>query len=652
MEALVRVAPGYPLLLAVAIELFGELAPFWVNPICLGVGLGLLARLLIDDGGDGAEAGLATLWTCLVLLTGYGLNPHFLLYPFRESPAWGLAMAGLWYTHRSAIRNQTTGVAVGGLCLLAACAVREPMAVVVIGVAGWLLNCRGTDPFWRFLVPIGVGGLLGGIFASEQVRYVFARLAGSDASWGEVLATGAAFLGLMFDEVHLFGVGLVLVGLWTGRKRPVLWWFFVVPSVLLVVLHAWLGIHRRYVLMALALVLPVAGVGFARVVALAQQALSARIDGWPDRGLQRITFGMVGIGLCVVSLGLDPWGPRVRRTELRTFKEAVASFANPGDRVYSEWACRHLADALGSFTEVRPAGNPLPIDYTLGLPGTSYFLQPLNEEAFYADEPRVASIRKEHLFRYEADLLPLDGEVSIAGGRFAVHRIAPWSAYTVTNRVYGKQDRRLVIWLDLQATAPAATKRVRILCSSTGKVLLKRDVKEGNGLMVFALDGSRMARRVVDVEVSSETVLPSRVVCHATFDGQPIVFTLLDRRLRSIYDWFQPPFVPMITERKHLAQLQAGGTLRLPPVYGDAQSIEALLTLTPVAGGEGEIKVQYGTPRSDPVTVDALLSAPQMWHGFTASLVDGAATPVTITVEPPDCHGSHLRIEQIKLWVK
>ncbi len=645
--ALLHVAPGYPLLLAASIRLFGEFAPFWVNPCCLVLGMGALAMLLAEEYGSAANAGLATLWTCLLLLVGYGLNPHFLLYPFRESPAWCLAIAGLWLTHRSANRDHSEGVGAGGLLLLAACSVREPMVVAALCAAGWLLSGSRRIHIWWFVAPFGAGALGALLFASKQVRFLFARWRGLGVEGSEVVESAMGILATLQDELHGLGLGFLLVGIWVGRKRAATWWFFLLPAFLLVLCHAWMGMHRRYVLMVLAFLLPVAGLGFARVVELVQDTIAERIAGWSARELQAMVLGVVGVGLSLVAFGLEPWGPQVRRTELREFKAAVASFAEPGDRIYSEWACRHLSDAVGSFTEARAGGNPLPVDYTLGLPGTGYFLQPLNEEAIYPDDPHPATIRMENLLRYSADLHPLNKEVTIAGGRFAVFRIAAWTAHQVTNRVHGKANRRLVIWLDLQGSSPSVSKHIRIRCPETNTVLLECEVKEGNGLMAFALHGSRLVRRVVDVEVSSNSALPARVVCHATFDDQPIVFTLLDRRLRSLYDWFQPPFVPLITERKHLAQMREGGTLRLPPVYGDATSMEAALTLTPSAGAEGEIRVSYGEN-----TFDESLNKPQMWHGFKVPLDEGESPEVQIAVTPPDCHGSHLRVEQIKLWVR
>ncbi|MBU1909601.1 MAG: hypothetical protein KJ726_06120 [Verrucomicrobia bacterium] len=118
--------PGYPLLLAAAIRLAGPFAPYWVNlPFTIGLFMliALLARRLYADGLPLVAMTLYAVW---IILGGHGLNPHFLLYPFRESPMLFFCLLGFLLILVAREKGRVTGYVLAGLSFLLAGAIREP----------------------------------------------------------------------------------------------------------------------------------------------------------------------------------------------------------------------------------------------------------------------------------------------------------------------------------------------------------------------------------------------------------------------------------------------------------------------------------------------------------------------------------------------
>ncbi len=85
-EALTFVAPGYTLLLAMTIRLFGDLAPYWLNFGLLLISLPLMWIVFRALTGSDQAAGLIIMLAMPVLFGGHELSAPFLLYPFREMP--------------------------------------------------------------------------------------------------------------------------------------------------------------------------------------------------------------------------------------------------------------------------------------------------------------------------------------------------------------------------------------------------------------------------------------------------------------------------------------------------------------------------------------------------------------------------------------
>lgn len=121
------VAPGYPLILALSISLFGPFAPYGVNVVFGIVFVCVLVVLSRRVYGPGSSPTIVLFATLYVVVSGYDLNAHFLLYPFRGMPIYALMFLGFLLIHAAGDTRGGAGLAVAsGTCFLAAIGIREP----------------------------------------------------------------------------------------------------------------------------------------------------------------------------------------------------------------------------------------------------------------------------------------------------------------------------------------------------------------------------------------------------------------------------------------------------------------------------------------------------------------------------------------------
>ena len=101
------VIPGYPLMLSLAMRIFGDFAPYYLNLFLSCYVLwayGLLVSRISGREGLGALTVACFLW---FMFFGQAENPHFMLYPFRSSPMWCFVLTGLLVYERALYRDRS-----------------------------------------------------------------------------------------------------------------------------------------------------------------------------------------------------------------------------------------------------------------------------------------------------------------------------------------------------------------------------------------------------------------------------------------------------------------------------------------------------------------------------------------------------------------
>jgi len=400
------IAPGYPLLLAGLMKVWGSYAT-WVNLMfglfwVLGLGL-LLARA--TRSALAVALGLGS-WF-LVLLLQYPLNPHFFLYPFRDGPAQTFMLWALL----AVVLPKRPRPLLAGLILLVGMSIRE---VAVLGfpvVALALLLAPGghkddADPprlsgrwlglLWLFLPLLLAGGVA--IALSFSGNWQVQRMLDSAREF-RLDAAPDLFAGLFRGPLWL---GVLLAGFGglglVRAPRLVLW--LVVPAVLVWGLYSFHAFHFRYVMTMLLWLAPLPGLG-----------LWTCLRAVPEPAARRTAFALAVLlfaGALLASSRLAPWGPRVSFAELEDFREAVKFNTKAGDVVIAERGCLLGKAALGSFTHA--SWNTLDsIRHRERLGKRVFLLEPLTPEAVdHQMRAKVAGVRLIELARATHDLRPLE----------------------------------------------------------------------------------------------------------------------------------------------------------------------------------------------------------------------------------------------------
>ena len=280
------VAPGWPLVLAAVMRVFGVRAAFWTNvPLfaLLFVAVGALAGRLSKDWRRGCVVAAGS---ALLMLGGAPYNPHFLLWVFRQTPVYLTAALALLCLERAVARRVAgrPGAAVAWLggslaWVVAGVLVRETgvlllpaMGLYLLADAlGWMGACKERGPHRWLLAGIfaGVGG---------------AGAVGLAVAWGLGLLSGSAQTGYLLELLpHLFsrssplmemagwilgelgwaGFAALLVGiaLSVRRRNRGYLLLFLVPAATFLLFDGMLKAHRRFFLSTLFFLSPVAMMG-------------------------------------------------------------------------------------------------------------------------------------------------------------------------------------------------------------------------------------------------------------------------------------------------------------------------------------------------------------------------------------------------------
>lgn len=574
------IVPGYPLVLAAVMKLFGPLAAYWVNPVFLAGFFVFFTLLVRRCLGGGRSEMVIVLATMCVVLSGYPLNAHYLLYPFRGAPELFFMFLAMHLLERG-VRSTAPGAwrwsLAAALALLAGGVLRETVVFVAAGMLAWMVarpawgrpRTRRSD-LLAFLLPLAAAavavlavGLWRGELLNMQWRVWFNSLLGRFPS-KPVGRSLREMLVLLRSEFGWFLLPLA-VGLVRAVRRPAALFLFALHALLFLVFYACFKPHPRYLLTVVVFLGPLAGWGIAAILDGLERI--PRVPRALPYAAAVVLLAALNVH-AVARLGL--WGPRVTRCDVVALTRSVDALVPPGSPLLVDKSCRYLVDVLTVFTDVEPV-DPLTLGTNLVAQPPLVFAEPLDEACFYPDKHGV---RAALWIRRHADLRTPEGagpdvcEFSLGDGGYRCGAVVPWTCTQAVERVEFEPGRAALLWLDF-GNAGAGTRRDVELGSAAGATLGRWRTDRSRGLQAFYVPASAVTSEEAEVRVASRTPFPSRVVAAVDAADDLSRFDLADGRRPSVDDWLEPPFEGVgRPSSKYAALFVRGGTLRLPVPHG------------------------------------------------------------------------------------
>ena len=508
------VVPGWPLVLAGVIRLFGLHAAFWTNVPLFILFAWTIATLAEEVTGKPGRSMAVAAGSALLLLGGFTLNPYFLLWVFRQTPMYLTGMLAMLCLAR-AVRRQAAGrlaAAAGwlsgaGLATAAGVLVRETgvllapaMGLYLLANAlGWAGPSAGRDKPARyrwFLVGLLAGagaaavaaGLLAvflfhvrlasqqGGFLVQQLPWILERPV-SASPWMSMIRA-------LPEEFGWIGVLCLLAGIGSSLRRRHREFFFVF---LLPALAYWTfdgglqRFHRRFYLSTLAFLAPLAMHGAALVldrVWRAAQGRSAVLRGTPWRRVRMAGWGALFLWFLYALFHVVPWGPRTSRADVERALEAIAPWVGPDRPLLVDWRSRYLTDLLEVFTDwpaeqVKPSG----VATYVRSPELVY-ARPLDANAF-CDKSVVVGIAADSILdnNVRLEAVPGTSVFRLGNAEYRLERILPWVRTRTECTVPPPPEAQLfpqppAVLLRVKAHAGAAETPVRV--SLQGREIAKR----------------------------------------------------------------------------------------------------------------------------------------------------------------------------------
>jgi hypothetical protein len=571
-------APGFPLILAVAIRLFGPAAPYWINPVIALALLPLLAVVLMRVGIPTRQAAVALPSALLLLISGYSLNAHFLLSPFRELPAFGMSVVGMWMLfaaadRESACRRALALAAGAGACTLATACIREPTALGMAGAVAWYAASRRS---WRtkgavlscFLAPFVLAGL---------AYLAVSRGHAPNAQWtkwiDEVSHLGVAtmfdrFMAIepmvrlwFFQEMGWFWSAMLLAGIWSLRTNPRALAAFLLPAVLLHLFYSFTEGHRRYLLSSLLYVAPVAGCGLGWIAETVASRLPERKQ-WISALPHSLAIAGVAAFMIAGTLKLTPAGPRVKWPQV---EKAVLTLSRATSQQGSHTglnACashdrvpilmtpcaRYGKDLVSSFTYAK-ATDIAKISRSSLVHDSWLVLAGANAEAkFRGGYEAYHGISADAIAAHFANSEPACGwdqgasTFVLGHGLYTIFRTLPRVS---TNAVCAvdlrpNSNNLHVVWLDFHHSDSPPDTTVSV-CAADGSGETQVAVVRGEGFRSVILPSDTLPGPVL-LRMAASGPIPTNVTATAQTGDDSAQFILTTHRSPSVHNWFKHPF--------------------------------------------------------------------------------------------------------------
>ncbi|MFT5495326.1 MAG: hypothetical protein ACI9TH_000717 [Kiritimatiellia bacterium] len=552
-----RISPGWPILLSGVIKVFGRYAPYWVNLVfCFGFFV-LLSQLLYRSLGSWLDTFVIVLLSLLLLLTGTALNPHYLLYAFRDLPTMFFILAA-WYL--MTISRWKGSMLFAGACWVLAMALKE-VAVGALPAFAWYGFRFRRKQLFGFFLPLLAVGLLGVCFSQSaglaftQPRRVIASLLASPMEKVQALAH---LLLSLTRYLLVLGWVCFLPGCRAALRKPALAGLLGIGlgiGALYVAGVPRYALHDRYILSVLMWMLPFVGLGLLQLL----KPLSLKHPSWRCRELLLIVCGMLLVGLSFLTIS---WDTHVSRVEIRTFRNVIKQHIPKDGWVVISPAYRMASGALDGFTRTRRA-DPYGFQPQMDAGEAVFMIDSRDEGALHPNSKAQWALSPRESVLAEYDLQQL-AEVDLAGYVYRLKRIRP---RTQTRREIVFQPPRRVqplLWLDLRNTAPAT-----LTWEGVGEYHLERKLQ--CLIMPEAMDAYP-----IRWTLESEKGLPERVVHRKEPLDSKSVWSL-EQRFRSLSGlaWFEPPFIHLAPAFYYGVACHTGGLFRVPlPLNVEVQSVQ------------------------------------------------------------------------------
>lgn len=630
-------APGFALLLAGAISLFGPFAPYWVNPVLALLMAPLGVLLLTRMGLAPRHAGIALLAAVFVLVAGCPQNAPFLLYPFRELPSLFFTLAGIWLflascdvEDRPWLRATLAGAA--GVCALVTAGIREPS---ILGFSGVLVWCSASRMPWR-AKSATLGSFAAPIMLAAIAWLVMTHGAAPSAQWsywtGQIAASGIhamlkRFAGIepqmrawIFEELGWFWTATCAAGIWGLRRNPRALFTLLVPAVMLYAFYGFMEAHRRYLLGCLVFCAPLAGCGLAWLIETAAARLPtsrAALRAAPATA----TLLALACALVPVVVALGPMGPRVKAPQVERFLDTTSQIMPADDRILLTPYSRYAADAMLSFTSLRP-GDVLSVKRRSLLGEPLLLLGTLNEQArFRGKYTPYAGPDAPAIVRHFADVFPVlgkDGQPAVftlGHGQYEILRSQPWHATESHHVIRLAPAGAHLIWLDLRAADPSIAKTVSVVNPANGSDSFVTTLT-GSGLQPILVP-TGVSAGMVPLRIRASGPIPCDVPITIQTGDRPANFPLDDRRSFSVHSWFQKPFKQTSFGDKYAAMFDNGGgriVIPMPAAASDLRVAVAVLVNAPANVAQPAV-FQF---LHDGQVAGEMRLAPDSkhWHGF------------------------------------
>jgi hypothetical protein len=503
------VVPGWPLVLAGVAKLFGPYAAFWTNVPLFVLLVCTLQRLAEELTGSFRRGVVVASGSALLLLGGAPVNPHFLLWVFRQTPMY-LTAALAWLCLVRAVARQAegrTGRALGWLAgtavwLAAGELVRETGVLVVpamglyllavgLGWAGPAGMARQTArvrwfPF-ALCAGLGAAALGAGVWIVWRLRLPV--LTGQGASlvgylpyllhrplpeWPMV--TMLAWIPKEFGWIGTVCLAIGIVEAFRRRERRDFLFVFLLPALAYLVFDGLIKFHLRFFLSTLFFLAPLAmsgalaagewiwraaGRAMARAGRPREREERLRPAVWPSVWAALLVWGGV------VLFSIHPWGPRVSRADVEHALDVLEPWIDPARPLLVDGRARYLTDVVEVFTDWEL--EKVQMDSLERFQGEPpwIFVSPRDRAAIYQWAGNQFS-RAEEVLENNMEVDPVPGEdgFSLGNSTYQLMQVRPWDKRRVACRLppvpeFDRETAQPAIPLRLLVPHGAADRAVR-----------------------------------------------------------------------------------------------------------------------------------------------------------------------------------------------
>ena len=652
------VVPGYPLLLAAALDTVGIFTTYWINLPLFCLCLCLLA-IMLRRFSCSREVALTLLASFWIILTGNTLNPHYLFLPFRGVIEWMFMFAVLAVSVPALDRTRPVSFryrcAFGaGLLMVVGAIFRETVIFLCVPLCLlWLWNGVHRDrTAWKglafMLAPVGVvfAGYaiwrlsLGSLLNNQSRCWVIGFLRGGYANPFPILL--GDILSLIRTELGVAGLFFLAVGVVLAFRRREKTFFILLSAVVLLILfYSMYKCHVRYTLSVVGLLAIVSGWGFAVTITAALNWLKPRWSGAAKAG---VMAALAALSLSAISR-MEPWGPRISRADIKSLLESPLA-SEPF--VFVEKDNRHLVDALLAYTRVSPK-DPASEGTNIIHFQNAFYIRPLDDKG---RTPIKQGIKGEDWLKHFFDIESTGREIVLGGSRSGICRIKAWSnTHLSFGLSAGPCEKGGVLWLDFKSGNGAD--RIQVDLGNAAKTLSSKvELIRPAGLVPLWVSSDLLRESNLNVSVHSSLPFPGNLDPVFVPAGVFQWFALEQGRLPSAVDLLEEGFEKRLRKDKHGASWLTHATLRIPSLSGSSSvsNVAVSLTLIPRPVSASEIQ---GTlvKKNDPSSViDWRIPARRArntltWSGHIEPPREPLRLELSVLHRPPDVW--YLRVESI-----